>query len=147
MYLFIIGNLLFTSLLCYSYLVDQETKEKEREKSIRRYQDNSQKSGPNNIAWIEKLLQTPIEDYRKNAVSLILAPYLITVRKMSVIDAFSAIKEWLDKCALLKALDSNFNYRVKYALIVSRYDSLKYYRGERVINKGRYCTVLILGKY
>ena len=28
------------------------------------------------IPWIEKLLQTPIEDYRKNAVSLILAPYL-----------------------------------------------------------------------
>ena len=30
----------------------------------------------NTIPWIEKLLQTPIEDYRKNAVSLILAPYL-----------------------------------------------------------------------
>jgi hypothetical protein len=29
----------------------------------------------NRVAWIEKLLQTPIDDYRKTAVSLILAPY------------------------------------------------------------------------
>ena len=29
----------------------------------------------NTIAWIEKLLETPIDDYRKNAVGLILAPY------------------------------------------------------------------------
>ena len=35
---------------------------------------------------------------------------------MSVIDAFSIIKEWLNKCASLRALDSNFSYRVKYAL-------------------------------
>jgi hypothetical protein len=27
------------------------------------------------ILWIEKLLETPIEDYGKNAVNLILAPY------------------------------------------------------------------------
>jgi hypothetical protein len=32
------------------------------------------------IPWIEKLLQTPIDDYRKNAVSLILAPYLINIK-------------------------------------------------------------------
>ena len=35
------------------------------------------------ISWIEILLQTPIEDYRKNAIGLILAPYLINIRKFS----------------------------------------------------------------
>ena len=35
----------------------------------------------NSIAWI--LLQTPIDDYRKNAVSLILAPYFINIKKLS----------------------------------------------------------------
>ena len=35
---------------------------------------------------------------------------------MSVIDAFSTIKKWLNKCASLRALDSNFSFRVKYAL-------------------------------
>jgi hypothetical protein len=29
----------------------------------------------NDIKWIEILLETSISDYRKNAVSLILAPY------------------------------------------------------------------------
>jgi Primase X len=41
--------------------------------------------------WIEKLLQTPIDDYRKNAVSLILVPYLINIRKLSYDDALNAI--------------------------------------------------------
>jgi hypothetical protein len=35
------------------------------------------------LAWIERLMQIPLEDYRKNAVSLILAPYLINIRKIS----------------------------------------------------------------
>jgi hypothetical protein len=35
----------------------------------------------NTIPWIEKLLQTPIDDYRKKAVALILAPYLINIKK------------------------------------------------------------------
>jgi hypothetical protein len=37
----------------------------------------------NTIPWIEKLLETPIDDYRKNAVNLILAPYLINTKKFS----------------------------------------------------------------
>jgi len=33
------------------------------------------------IWWIEKLIQTPIDDYRKFAVWRILVPYLIDIRK------------------------------------------------------------------
>ena len=33
------------------------------------------------ISWIKKLLQTPIDDYRKFAVWCILPPYLINFRK------------------------------------------------------------------
>ena len=50
---------------------------------------------PGEIKWIEKLLQTPIDDYRKNAVALILAPYLVNIKKLSYDDAFSIITEWL----------------------------------------------------
>jgi hypothetical protein len=32
------------------------------------------------IAWGEKLLVIPIEDYRKNPVSLTLTPYLMNVK-------------------------------------------------------------------
>jgi hypothetical protein len=45
----------------------------------------------NTIPWIEKLLQTPTADYRKNAVNLILAPYLINVKKLSYDDALNII--------------------------------------------------------
>jgi len=52
----------------------------------------------NVIPWIEKLLDTPIDDYRKNAISLILAPYLINVRKVSYDVALNIINSWLSKC-------------------------------------------------
>jgi len=52
----------------------------------------------NLIPWIEKLLDTPIDDYRKNAISLILAPYLINVRKVSYDVALNIINSWLSKC-------------------------------------------------
>jgi Primase X len=57
----------------------------------------------NTIPWIEKLLETPIDDYRKNAVNLILASYLINVRKLSY-------------DAALNIIDQDFNYMVRYAL-------------------------------
>lgn len=41
-------------------------------------------SGTNKINWMEILLQTPIDDYRKNAIALILAPYLINIKKVSL---------------------------------------------------------------
>jgi hypothetical protein len=101
----------------YLWLANEKIKELKRQKELSKYQSNTTKTKTSNsIQWIDKLLQNPIEDYRKNAVSLILAPYLINIKKMSVVDAFSTIKEWLNKCALLRSLDSNFSYRVKYAL-------------------------------
>ena len=68
------------------------------------------------IAWIEKLLQTPIDDYRKNSVNLILAPYLINVKKVPYDDALNIINSWLSKCGKLRQLDQNFDYTVRYAL-------------------------------
>ena len=47
------------------------------------------------IKWIEKLLQTPVDDYRKNAMALILAPYLLNIKKLTYDDAFNIINEWL----------------------------------------------------
>ncbi|MFL6364896.1 MAG: hypothetical protein ACJ719_06790 [Nitrososphaeraceae archaeon] len=59
----------------YFYLADRKLKEFNMQRNqTASYQGNT-------IPWIEKLLQTPIDDYRKNAVNLILAPYLINVKK------------------------------------------------------------------
>jgi hypothetical protein len=70
--------------------------------------------------WIEeKILANSFPDYRKIIVDLILAPYLINIKKMSYQESYQVIREWLDKCNSLKKLDnySNFvNYRIHYAL-------------------------------
>jgi hypothetical protein len=110
-------NLLLGSF--YAYLVDQKIKELQSQKgNIPEYDSScttsSGRSSNGIIQWIERLLQTPIEDYRKNAVSLILAPYLINIRKLPDLAALDIIREWLDKCASLRPLDSNLSYRVKY---------------------------------
>jgi Primase X len=89
---------------------------------------SANESGANRIAWIEKSLDTPIGDYRKNAIALILAPYLISVRKYSYEESFSAIQGWVDKCDALKRLDSIFDYLIKNAVqnaIKNRYKPLK----------------------
>jgi hypothetical protein len=115
----------------YIYLADRKLKEF----------DNMQKNHiqshhafrGNTIAWIEKLLDTPIDDYRKNAVSLILAPYLINIKKLSYEHALNIINSWLSRCGKLRRLDQNFNYMVRYALKNSakngyrplKFDSLK----------------------
>jgi hypothetical protein len=54
-----------------------------------------------------------IADFRKNAINLILVPYLINIKKLRYANAFDIIKEWLNKCDSLRRLDSNFNYRIK----------------------------------
>jgi hypothetical protein len=62
----------------YIHLADRKLKEFNNMRKIQ----TSQFRG-NTIPWIEKLLETPIDDYRKNAVSLVLAPYLVNIRKLS----------------------------------------------------------------
>lgn len=70
----------------------------------------------NKILWIERLLNTPIVDFRKNSIALILAPYLLNVRKLSYSEAFDIIKKWIIECNSIRPLDSPFDYRIKYAL-------------------------------
>jgi hypothetical protein len=107
-------NLLLRSF--HAYLVDQRIKELQRQKEqIKKYRQKHV-DDVNDIKWIEILLETPISDYRKNAINLILAPYLINIKKLPYTDAFNIIKDWLNKCDSLRRLDSNFNYRIKSAL-------------------------------
>jgi hypothetical protein len=73
----------------------------------------AQTANPKLIPWIEKLLQTPLDDYRKFTVWRILSPYLINIRKCSVEEATDMIKNWLNKCSKLRPLDFNPNYAIK----------------------------------
>jgi Primase X len=57
------------------------------------------------ISYVEKLLDTGIEDYRKNAISLILAPYFVNILKLSDEESFNKIKDWVLKCNDVKSLN------------------------------------------
>ena len=99
----------------HAYLVDQKLKEINLRKRIeKRFGIAGDKS--NSISWIETLLQTPIVDYRKNVSGLILAPYLINIKKLPYESASTVLIDWLKMCSQLRMLDPNFEYRVKYSL-------------------------------
>ena len=61
--------------------------------------------------WIEKLLETPIEDGRKYALWKILCPYLVNIKKLEYEQSFEILKTWLEKCNTIRKLDFNPEYR------------------------------------
>ena len=66
-----------------------EEKKKRIDLSKRKLHQNSQ---INRIEWIERLLQTPIEDYRKQCLWRILCPYLINIRKVTDEEALKILQ-------------------------------------------------------
>ncbi len=98
------------------YLINQKiidlNKKRELEKRL------SLKSN-SNIFWIEKLLNTPIPDFRKNAINLILAPYLVNIKKLSYQQSFNILTDWLQKCNSLRKVDFKPEYLVKSALSIA----------------------------
>jgi hypothetical protein len=96
------------------YLINQKIIELNKKRKID--ERLAIKSNSNNIFWIEKLLNTPISDFRKNATNLILAPYLINIKKLSYKESFDILTDWLQKCNSFNKLDFNPIYLVKSAL-------------------------------
>jgi Primase X len=94
------------------WLIDEKLEQlrlSKNSKKVRAHATNSTK-----IWWIERLLQTPVYDYRKFTVWRILAPYLINIRKCSADEASNIIRDWLDRSGSLRRLEFNPNYMIKY---------------------------------
>jgi len=68
------------------------------------------------IAWIEKLHDKPLDDFRKYCIWRVFAPYLINVRGLSRLESFDTIKSWLDKCDSVSKLDFNAERKIDVAL-------------------------------
>lgn len=70
-------------------------------------------------SWIEKLLVTPIPDVRHRTVNMILAPYLVNSRGMSVEQATKVITGYIEKCKTInpstKITESYIAYQCVYA--------------------------------
>ena len=85
------------------YLIQQKINSRlEEVKRERRHFKSSAASIHNrntdSISWIESLLQTSLPDHRKYCIWRILSPYLLNVRKLTREEAYSVMKDWLDKC-------------------------------------------------
>jgi hypothetical protein len=59
------------------------------------------------------LLQTPLEDYRKVSIDLLLVPFLITVKGMSDVVAERIIMNWLQRCSVLRPLTFDAEERIR----------------------------------
>ena len=61
--------------------------------------------------WIERLMKTPIPDARHRTVNLILAPYLVNIRKRNEDDAVKIILEYIERC---KEIEPNTKVNEQY---------------------------------
>jgi hypothetical protein len=86
----------------------------ELKKAQKRKQKSPARMGQDSrINWIERLLQTPLQDYRKYCIWRILVPYLLNVRRLSEQETTDIIKDWLNQCNKLRRLDFNYKQKIK----------------------------------
>ena len=81
-----------------------------------KYKYNSNNDGVNcnnkttTYGWIERILREGQQYYRRYTIEWILAPYLITVKRLSYEQSSSILHDWLyNKCATLRALEYHDN--------------------------------------
>jgi hypothetical protein len=96
----------------HAYLIDKRDIELRNKLHSR----NNIQTSTNIIPWIEKLLETPIEDGRKYALWRILCPYLANIRKLEYEESFKILKTWLEKCNRLRELSFNADREIKIKL-------------------------------
>jgi len=82
-------------------------------------------------AWVESLLKIGIADFRKRAVSLILAPYLLHKKKLSEEQAADILREWLvNRCDPLRHLDFKPDRKIREALYYSQQSGILHMKFE-----------------
>jgi hypothetical protein len=137
-----------------TYLIQKkidEAKQRQKILNMRRNKISDNNSNYNNnyyYEWIEeRIIANPFTDCRKIIVDLILAPYLINIKKMSYDESYQMIKVWLDKCNSLKKLDNyqNFvNYRIHSALKAATQKGIGPMNFYKIKTDSRYCNNLYL---
>ena len=92
--------------------INEELRAQEKKKTKFQVTVSKSQEHTNTIKWIEKgILEQPLSDHRKYIIWRILSPYLLNVRKLPKEQAYSVMKEWLDKCDKVEKL--NFNPKIK----------------------------------
>jgi hypothetical protein len=91
----------------------------ENEELQKRKQNSDSIRNSNKIAWIDKLLETPIADHRYFCLWHILIPYLVNIKGLSEHEVISILTKWLDKCNKVNRVRWKYPQRIKEQL---RYD-------------------------
>jgi len=118
----------------YAWILTEEKKQQEKLSLALTNQNTNFNLKQFEIKWIETLLQITIDDYRKNAIALVLSPYLINIRKKSYNESFLILKSWLTKCDASSKLVGDFDHILKYSLntaiknqrLPMRFETLKF---------------------
>jgi hypothetical protein len=79
-----------------------------------RYKDRYK--GKHKLDWIERLLDTPLDDYRKYTTKFIIVPYLANIRRLSREDTWDITSTWLNECDLKCSLRFNIDRKINEAL-------------------------------
>jgi len=104
------------------WLVDNDIRDRQQKLK------NKRLSGPKeyeikNYFWIEKLLQTPIPNFRRFCLYRVLVPYLINIRRLSYNESFDISYKWLEKCSRLSKVYFNIETEIN-----ARLSSVKDYK-------------------
>ena len=70
----------------------------------------------NQIKWIERLMENPVDDGRHRLLWLVIAPYLVNVKKLSLDEAYEEAKRYFEECDRVKRLRGRFDHRIRYYL-------------------------------
>jgi hypothetical protein len=112
----------FRRYLIQKKINEYNYRQRQQQKQKRNYNYNYLKNNHTSYyyEWIDKkILANQFEDYRKIIINLILAPYLIVIKKLSFEDSYQIIYEWLQKCDLLRKLNFNIRDLVNTALVTA----------------------------
>ena len=97
--------------------IDEQIQRQKMLLKSKRQKKNKDTTNRNYYDWIDKkILAHPFSDYRKIIINLILAPYLVVIKKLSFDESLQIINVWLQKCDLLRKLDFNIKSVVNTAL-------------------------------
>ena len=125
-----------------TYLEQRVTDQEQEQENNNNTNQHKKYSNINNqsIGWIEKLLKTPLEDFRKNSVNLILAPYLVNIKKLSYQESFDILIEWLKRCDSIRKLDFNIRSITNNALATAQKKQIPPMSLHTLNNNTRICT-------
>lgn len=93
-----------------TFLVDRKLKVEINQNKMKVNYLNYPPNGSNVISYVEKLLNIPLVDHRKFAISLILAPYFVNIQHLPDSDSFSKIRQWTLSCNEIRRLEPSVEY-------------------------------------